>query len=208
MDFMENQPTYDPLAMLETAIERQIDALGEADARRIGIALHHWTNSTKYLQVIAQGVMRRCLDLIARRGLLVAITLTFAQPAVAADQWFSLDNSHWFRGWRTQLQELVNQDQEVSASTLCAVGWQNDDPASLQAYVVWPVGHTLITWRPSKDDPHSLLHETNVIDLRKDVVATIKDANTSTYLVTRAWVDHIQASCRKFGATIRLSPRK
>ena len=143
-----------------------------------------------------------------RTVLLGGLMLVLARPAIAADQWFAVDTNSWFTGWRSQLQELVDRDATLSTNELCVVGWQNGDPASLQAYLVWPAGHKLITWRPSKDDPHSLLHETNVTDLQKDVVATDRDVNGSTYRVTHAWVGHIESSCRKFGMTVRLSRRK
>lgn len=139
---------------------------------------------------------------------LIWLMFVLAGPASAADQWFSLDTNSWFTGWRSQLQELVDRDGTLSTNTLCVVGWQNGDPASLKAYIVWPAGHKLITWRPSKDDSRSLLHETNVTDLQKDVVAIDQDVHGSTYLVSRAWVSHIKASCRRFGMTVRLSPQK
>lgn len=144
---------------------------------------------------------------LQRSLFLGAAILMMAKPAHATEHWFSLDTNPWFKGWRTQLQELVDRKQTLPASQLCAVGWQEDDPASLQAYVVWPAGHELITWRPSTDDPHSLVHETKVTDLQKDVVATEQAVNGSTYLVTRAWVRHIEARCRATGTTVRLSPQ-
>ncbi len=154
--------------------------------------------------------MRSCRDRftwLPLHGLLGSLLLMAASPAHATDRWFQLDRSPWFQGWRMQLQELVDQDRATGTSQVCAVGWQDGDPATLQAYIVWPAGHELITWRPSRDDPHSLVHETLVTDLHKDVVANEQAVNGSTYLVTRAWVRHIEQHCRSFGTTVSLSPR-
>lgn len=138
-------------------------------------------------------------------GIVTAITLSVA-PARGAVRWFPVSESEWFPGWRAQLQELVDQAPRQAPSQICIVAVRDVDPATLQAYVVWPAQHQLITWMPSKGDDHSLVHETHVLDLNKDIVPTRKEIGSSTYLEDRAWVLNIERHCKRTGTTLELAP--
>ena len=62
-DWRERWPAiFTTAAPLAVGIARQLREHLDLPPREIGIALHHWTKSTKYLHAIAQGVMRRNLD--------------------------------------------------------------------------------------------------------------------------------------------------
>jgi hypothetical protein len=46
------------------------------------------------------------------------------------------------------------------------------------------------------------------IDLQKDVVPTLDDVGSSTYLVDKPWVDAVIDDCKKNGKLISLTPHK
>lgn len=140
-------------------------------------------------------------------AVLVALAMACA-TAHADDTWFELDSNELFTGWRTQVQELVDQVPNTAPTRICVVGVTDGDPFSLEAFVIWPGHHQLIIWIPSKTDSHSLGHQTRVLDLETDVVASEKQVAGSTYLVTRAWLRGIERRCNTQGTTLTLTPRK
>ncbi|MGI4802879.1 MAG: hypothetical protein ACRYG8_54375 [Janthinobacterium lividum] len=56
-----------------------------------------------------------------------------------------------------------------------------------------------MTWGSSKDEIGSLVRTGTAVDLDRDVVATQAEISSSTYLVTRAWMDRIVSACRRYG---------
>lgn len=147
----------------------------------------------------------RLANMVLLGGVLPAIIFS-VEPARGAVRWFRVSESEWFSGWRAQLQELVDQSPNQAPSRICIVGLRDVDPATLQAYVIWPAQHRLITWIPSKDDDHSLVHETHVLDLNKDIVATRREIGSSTYLEDRAWLLSTERHCKRSGTTLKLAP--
>lgn len=89
----------------------------------------------------------------------------------------------------------------------CIVGY--DYPTGGRAALVhWREGQRLIHWDGASDPTYaaaSIRFARRDLDLTKDVVATDADINSSTYLVTRAWVDQILADCAAKGAQYTVS---
>ncbi|WP_245711221.1 MULTISPECIES: hypothetical protein [Pseudomonadota] len=52
----------------------------------------------------------------------------------------------------------------------------------------------------------SLASSTGTVDLTSHVVPTDEDVGTSTFLVSRPWVDHMFAQCRRVGTKVRIRP--
>lgn len=134
---------------------------------------------------------------------LVIILIACAAPASArarpGDHWTSIDGNTGFTGWKKELHRLVQKDAERTRNNFCIV--VHGQGAELEAYVYWPERNRLITWGPSDDEISSLDQVGAPLDLEHDVVATQADIGSSTYLVTRGWVDHVISACRRYGTT-------
>jgi hypothetical protein len=95
----------------------------------------------------------------------------------------------------------------------CVVGYDHglDDSGkrSRSAQVHWREGKRLILWEGANDwGPDVLRYARRDVDLRNDVVATEADVNSSTYLVTRAFVDRILVDCAAKGTRYTIRMRK
>lgn len=145
---------------------------------------------------------------LLRVGVWISTLVALSANARTADKWFTLDSSDQYPNWREQVQELVDSSQAVSPTKICVVGVGDGDASTVQAYVIWRDHHRLITWIPSKDDPHSLANQTRVLNLETDVVASDRQVAGSTYLVTRPWLHDLERHCRIFGTTLTLSAQR
>ncbi len=75
------------------------------------------------------------------------------------------------------------------------------------AYVHWPEGRRLILWEPvieGRPVEDGLTYSRRQWNLRTDVVATDKDINGSTYLISKPWLRQLQYDCEKNGKKISL----
>jgi hypothetical protein len=93
--------------------------------------------------------------------------------------------------------------QAAKDNRLCVLGEQAAD-GERRAWVVWRRAHRIVLWEAGNDD---LSQSRRILDQRKDVVASEKDLQGSSYRVTRAWVEQLSARCARDGAhlDIRLS---
>lgn len=58
------------------------------------------------------------------------------------------------------------------------------------------------------NEGRSLASSTDAVDLTTDVVPTDEDVGTSTFLVSRSWVDHEFSQCRRVGTQVRIAAFK
>ncbi len=89
------------------------------------------------------------------------------------------------------------------AQHFCAVGYQSPGGEDKRAWIHWTEGGKIILWRGASDpeSAKTAISRSRVSkDLKKDVVPTEADIKGSTYLVTRAWVNHLLSDCRARGA--------
>jgi starvation-inducible outer membrane lipoprotein len=95
----------------------------------------------------------------------------------------------------------------VGQQHFCIVGY--DYPTGgRSALVHWREGQMLLYWNGFTDPAYaadSIRFTPRDLDLTKDVVATEADINSSTYLVTRAWVDKVFDDCAAKGARYTVS---
>lgn len=108
------------------------------------------------------------------------------------------------------LREFLRERHTHASKTqhFCVVGYQ--DASENRAWIHWVEGRQIILWRGSTNPrgaKSAIARSRRVIDLRKDVVATEADVKGSTYLVTRAWVDHILADCQARGEKYKIDER-
>ncbi|WCM93876.1 hypothetical protein M5C99_03865 [Acidovorax sp. NCPPB 2350] len=119
---------------------------------------------------------------------------------------------------RTFLAEMATNGQ---ANTFCFVQRRLDRPDTAEPglsalSMIWYEGESIYLVnlvRPgqryrSTVDPatlgHALAYSSGVVDLKTGVVPTDEDVGSSTFLVSRPWVDHMFAQCRRVGTQVRI----
>jgi hypothetical protein len=138
-----------------------------------------------------------------------------AQKALAADAArpatgtiFDTRTAQYFGDATVPLKAYLAAAQTAPAGPqhFCIVGYDHSGDRS--ALVHWREGNRLIQWDGASDPAYAedaIRNARSDLDLTKDVVATDADINSSTYLVTRAWVDRVLADCAARGAEYTVS---
>jgi hypothetical protein len=101
-----------------------------------------------------------------------------------------------------QLTNLVKRKGKRGENHLVVVGYLYPDH-DFEAWICWKEDNALILWEGVKDpsllgpDPYPMSRR--YLNLKKDVVPTVKDLHGSTYLETRAWANRVIADCKAHG---------
>ena len=121
-----------------------------------------------------------------------------AMPAASAEDYWDrpIKGNTDYADVRTQLQVLVNIFAYHKTNHFCVMA--DHDPANEAALVYWSSQHQLITWDPGWE-LYALADSRSPLNLQHDVVANYNEVGSSTYLVTRGWLNGVLADCRKFG---------
>ncbi|CAM3442810.1 hypothetical protein [Paracidovorax anthurii] len=117
---------------------------------------------------------------------------------------------------------LVTKKSIGHANTFCFVQRVLDrpdttEPGTSVLSMIWYEGESIHRinrvrpgqrYAPGTMDPETegrmLAHATGTVDLQTDVVPTDADIGTSTFLVSRPWVDHLFAQCKRVGTKVRI----
>ena len=158
------------------------------------------------LTVLMQTLCRRfCLSLALLAGILTAS----AQDQ--GDGPLTTRTNPAFGDATVPLQEFL-RDRHIHTSKsqhFCVVGYQGSTDS--RAWIHWVEGEQLILWRGATNPQgakSAIARSRRIIHLKKDVVPTEADVKGSTYLVTRAWVDHILADCEARGEKYKIAETK
>jgi hypothetical protein len=121
-----------------------------------------------------------------------------ATPAASAEDYWDrpIKGNPDYADVRTQLQVLVNIFAYHKINHFCVVA--DHDPNNEAALVYWSSQRQLITWDPG-GELYALVDSRDPLNLQQDVVADYNEVGSSTYLVTRGWLNGVLADCRKFG---------
>lgn len=114
--------------------------------------------------------------------------------------YFDIRSDGAFADVQSVLHDYVRARSRTRHNNVCVIGYQARD-GSRSAWVIWRGARRIILWEPGND----LSESRRTIDLRKDVVASEKDLNGSTYRVTRPWVNELVARCAKDGTTLDIA---
>ncbi len=153
----------------------------------------------------------RCSGFAAIGSVLLAAFAACVYAQDAGDRPFDFRSDAAFANAEGALQEFL-RDRHVRSSKVqhfCIVGYQN--ASEERAWVYWTEGQQIILWHGAADPPSaasSIARSQRAIDLKKDVVTTEADIKGSTYLVARAWVDHLLADCQSRGERYAISLRQ
>jgi len=85
-------------------------------------------------------------------------------------------------------------------TTMCAV--EESSPDDHQIWFLWREGKQIILW----DEPDlPLAASRRILRIPKDVIATPARIRGSTYKVTQAWVNELEARCKNQGITFSVN---
>jgi hypothetical protein len=116
---------------------------------------------------------------------------------------FRADREPGYLPVKTALQALARDGAARGAQHFCVIGYVGTaaSPAKF-AWVHWREKKRLIYWLPAADGfapKDTLLRSTRSLDLAQDVVATDAEVGSSSFLVSRPWVDGVIKDCKARG---------
>jgi hypothetical protein len=153
---------------------------------------------------MSANVFRRWRRASAAVTLLLAFFFAAAAAASPFDQTFDLDGDPDFRDYRKVIRQYVLSQRLRLPTEACVVGLVVEGGGRL-AWVLWPKGRRVILWEGEATDL-AMAHRT--IRIPADVVRDESEVNGSTYIVTRAWLDGLTATCNNRGAKVRITREK
>jgi hypothetical protein len=118
----------------------------------------------------------------------------------AAIRVFDISSDTAFKGYKQAVTEFARKHRPKAANDFCVVGYLADDN-SKSAWTIWRQGGEIILWEGQDSDLDS---SRRIINLKSDVVATDDDVRGSTYLVTKAWVANVTATCEQSGIKVHV----
>jgi hypothetical protein len=146
------------------------------------------------------------------------LSLIIALPAGAQalpKNTFSPDQQPSYKPVKPALKALAaTQKSKTNLQHFCVIGYQleptADNPGSKIAWVYWQEQNSLIYWEPAAqgfESKDTLINSRRQLDLAQDVVATQVEVGSSSYLVSRDWVDALLQDCQKRGVRYALKNR-
>ncbi len=133
---------------------------------------------------------------------------TTPETAVAT---FRADREPGYQPVKTALQALARDGAARGAQHFCVIGFVGTAPSPAKfAWVHWREKKRLIYWLPAADGfapKDTLLRSTRSLDLTQDVVATDAEVGSSSFLVSRPWVDGVIKDCKARGANYVVSAK-
>jgi hypothetical protein len=101
-----------------------------------------------------------------------------------------------FQDYKGHAIEYLTRLHWPHPTTMCAV--EESSPDDHQIWFLWREGKQIILW----DEPDlPLAASRRILRIPKDVVATPARIRGSTYKVTQAWVNELEARCKNQGIT-------
>jgi hypothetical protein len=136
-------------------------------------------------------------------GLTATCGYSSASAKIAYDfRTFELRGSRYFFNYSAVVGRYLRQESPRRHARACVVGQRTSGQRNETAYVIWRGGDKLILWWAGLDD---LKLSNRQLSLRHDVVATDKATGTSTYLVSRPWVDMVERKCARYGRYVSVN---
>jgi hypothetical protein len=116
---------------------------------------------------------------------------------------FDIKSEPQFANYKKAVTEYAKAKRPGLVNDFCILGYLTGDNLK-NAFVIWRQGRRIIVW---DGGDQSLADSQRIINLRSDVVPTENDVHGSTYLVTKAWVAEVTASCGRNGVMVRVPKR-
>lgn len=123
----------------------------------------------------------------------------FAEPVVVKN----LTVEKEFPFVRQVLESYAKEEGRANkTNSFCVVVYKTDADSRV-AYVQWQEGKRLILWEPPSELEFAR-RTWDISEASKDVVDTQEEVGSSTYIVTRQWVNDILGTCREHGEQITI----
>jgi hypothetical protein len=109
-----------------------------------------------------------------------------------------------FNNYKQVVTQFAHKKRPKAANDFCVLGYiAGDDTRS--AWVIWHQGGEIILWGGNNADLDS---SPRTLNLKSDVVPSESDLHGSTYLVTKAWVENVTATCDRSGEKVHVPADK
>ena len=112
---------------------------------------------------------------------------------------FNLMTRQAFSGYEEVVGSYLRRQAPHADTHACVVGLTRGEPNSEVVWVVWREGDRLIKWFSGENDLELSPRNLNLTD---DVVPTDADIGSSTYLVSRPWVNELERLCERHGRRV------
>ena len=153
------------------------------------------------------------------RPLIAAAIVLVALPAQAkTSRWSKIDHDTTFRGWRRELQHVVDREGRARLNHFCLIVQTVTpdrgiaDPAQppdvTVAHVLWRERHEVLEW-DGVDSTGRMqsVPGADVLDMRKDFKPTVEDLHGSTYQETVGWLKSVERHCARLGTSVTIRSR-
>ena len=145
----------------------------------------------------------------------IAVAVLLVAPAAQARtwRWSKIDHARAFRGWRRELQHVVDAEGHARLNHFClvlqtvtpdrGVADPAQPPDVTVAHVLWREGHELLEW-DGVDDTGRIrsVPGAGTLDFRTDFKPTLEDLHGSTYQETVGWLRAVRRRCAIGGTSV------
>lgn len=139
-----------------------------------------------------------------RRSLCACLAWAATAAQALAAPHFLVESDPGFRPVRAALEAYLDAQPAGAVASgpqrFCVLGLGEGD--TRHAWLIWLGGQRLVHWEPAAagvEPKQTLLHSRRDLDLRRDVVDRADQLRGSSYLIDRAWLNRLQAECRRRG---------
>lgn len=139
-----------------------------------------------------------------------AATVTFATACVqdsgrtatyfADYEPFDLGTRADFSGYQEVVGSYLRQKAAGASTQACVIGLTRGPRDTEAVWIIWRKGDRLIRWFAGENN---LDLSSRNLSLTEDVVPADSDVGSSTYLVSRAWVDELERLCEDHGHRVK-----
>ncbi len=113
---------------------------------------------------------------------------------------FDLETRADFSRYEEVVGSYLRQKAAGVNTQACVIGLTRGPRESEAVWVIWRRGDRLIRWFSGENN---LDLSSRNLSLTKDVVPTDSEVGSSTYLVSRAWVDELERLCEDHGHRVK-----
>ncbi|WP_170003086.1 hypothetical protein [Pseudopontixanthobacter vadosimaris] len=113
---------------------------------------------------------------------------------------FDLETRADFSGYEEVVGSYLRKKAVGVNTHACVIGLTRGPRESEAVWIIWRRGDRLISWFSGENN---LDLSSRNLSLTKDVVPTDSEVGSSTYLVSRAWVDELERLCKDHGHRVK-----
>jgi hypothetical protein len=149
---------------------------------------------------------RACVAKYVLAALAASVAMSGYSPASAKWRWpyptwpVDIHSDPAFANYKTLVVSYLRQHSRHHRTHACVIGLRSSYGTT--AWVIWRGGGKLILYPEGETD---LNLSNRQLSLSKDVVATDEQVGTSTYLVSRPWVNWLERQCSVHGRRVTVN---